>query len=1133
MKSINPVLLFAFALSLAACGGKNLSVDLAPGGDANDLEFVFPPGRAVEHQLPFRISGGIPPYDARVDACPPWVTLFPDQGVLAGARPAGDHDDYLCTYVVTDSGTPRRSASYGLRLTVPASLRHPLVLPGVDDQTFIIGTYRSVLLPQASGGVQPYAYELTCPGGLPAGLHFSERTRVLSGTPTAAYRGSCSYSVTDSNDPMGVESRSVDLHVRGAGLDPLRLRPPVDQSFTVGDSVNVRLLEASGGIPPYTYVLDCPGGTLPEGLSFSSQTGVLSGRPRNPWYGACDYSVSDSSVPAQGTLPESLVLSVTGTSASVLRIDAAGYPDAVELPVEQITRRALPPVSGGTPPYELSLVDCPDWVQRSGGDVLAYPPRSDPGVPARCTFSVRDSAMPAPATDSHVFFVRAVHPDPGSFYFETRHVVERNFPVGQSVTPVALPRALNGRSARAGGEVELTYNLTPALPEGLCLHAERGAVSRNAACPGDSPDSRYTYSDTYSPETDDHPKHLWIIGTPRFSSALRRYCWSVRDTAGTRPPAERCFYLATVSYDVPRFTNLPDERAVIIRSIVLRHTNPCTGCPVEGSPTPSSLDSYDIPLPLAVLPHDWEATTYGHYHLEPRFAGDSPFEFVDPSNADTTPRIRWTVPRPLEEHPLTAYTYGISRTDDAAAPEAAICLDLRFAPRPERYIVHKPAVAGNPEEGYWIVEWGPTWRFRDEAIRRSTGEFLCFPRPLGDDSPSLNQSPGTTSAAQSNPVHQALGPVHARRAAGVAHAAIRDRVAAGRREGAALRLNPSADFASLSGLSEGFDYSGSSESVNMGAELGAGSLQAGLVASFTRTDLRYHAGTGLSGQGYHAGEHDTEIVSVHPFAAWHAPAGGYLWASLGAGSGSLRHRDDLGFPSWSRSDVQLRTYAAGASIPLAEVMHGELQALADIESFALEIEGGDRISTELPTLRGRDYRAGLAWSASVFGRPEASLAYKRLSGDGPEGAQVEARGSASFAGILDPRLTLTGRAEASFGLGDYEQDSWSLGGGVEFTADRLGRGVTLDLDTRMASLDDGGSAGVGLQAEVGYGLWGGPFLGELRPYAGLAFSPGGVSYRRSAGLHLRDTNASQVSVEVYDQSRVRASGLALRLTTAF
>ena len=62
------------------------------------------------------------------------------------------------------------------------------------------------------------------------------------------------------------------------------------------------------------------------------------------------------------------------------------------------------------------------------------------------------------------------------------------------------------------------------------------------------------------------------------------------------------------------------------------------------------------------------------------------------------------------------------------------------------------------------------------------------------------------------------------------------------------------------------------------------------------------------------------FFSVHPFAAWHAPSRGHLWASLGAGLGNLRHRDDLGFPSWSSSDVELRTYAAGASVPLADVL---------------------------------------------------------------------------------------------------------------------------------------------------------------------------------------------------------------------
>ena len=294
----------------------------------------------------------------------------------------------------------------------------------------------------------------------------------------------------------------------------------------------------------------------------------------------------------------------------------------------------------------------------------------------------------------------------------------------------------------------------------------------------------------------------------------------------------------------------------------------------------------------------------------------------------------------------------------------------------------------------------------------------------------------------SNPVHTALAPIHARRAVDVAHAAVRDRVR-GWSPGdprVLSAITPAVGLASLSGQSEGFDYTGSSESMSTGVEVGAGAWQAGLVASFTRTDLHYRAGAGLSEHGYLAGEHNTEILALHPFAAWHASSGEHLWASLGAGMGELRHRDDLGFPSWSRSDVRLLAYTVGASVPVADVLSGELQAEAGIESFALEIEGGGRISSSLPTLRGRDYRAGLAWSAPVPGAPSVSIAYKHFTGDGPEGSRLEAQGSVAVAGIFDPRLSLTASAEASFGLGDYEQNFWGLGGGVRFAPEGLRRG---------------------------------------------------------------------------------------------
>ncbi len=423
-------------------------------------------------------------------------------------------------------------------------------------------------------------------------------------------------------------------------------------------------------------------------------------------------------------------------------------------------------------------------------------------------------------------------------------------------------------------------------------------------------------------------------------------------------------------------------------------------------------------------------------------------------------------------------------------------------------------------------------RVRDDAFwepnaNDGAGEYRC------PDTTAPPPRPGARGV--SNPVHEALGPVHARRATEVVHAAVRDRVRGWSpgSEQASFAVAPEVGLASLSGQSEGFDYTGNSESVTFGAETGAGAWQAGLVASFTGTDLHYRAEPALAELGYRTGEHDTEILSLHPFAAWHAPTGGHLWASLGAGSGRLRHRDDLGFPSWSDSDVRLFAHAVGASVPVADVLSGELQAEAGIDSFAFDIKGGDRISSSLPMMRGLDYRAGLAWSAPVVGAPSVSIAYKHLTGDGPEGGRLEARGSVSMDGILHPRLALLGNAEGSVGLGDHDHKHWRLGGGVRFAPDSLGRGFGLNLDARLVSLAAGHSAGVGIRSEAGYGLWGGPFFGMMRPHVGLIRHSGAQSVRRVFGLDLHGTSNWPLKIEVYDHFSDRSLAFKFSLRHRF
>ena len=102
--------------------------------------------------------------------------------------------------------------------------------------------------------------------------------------------------------------------------------------------------------------------------------------------------------------------------------------------------------------------------------------------------------------------------------------------------------------------------------------------------------------------------------------------------------------------------------------------------------------------------------------------------------------------------------------------------------------------------------------------------------------------------------------------------------------------------------------------------------------------------------------------------------------------------------------------------------------------------------------------------------------------------------------------------------------------GVRFAPGESGRGFGLDLDAHLVSLNDQRSSDVGIRGEAGYGLWGGPYFGTVRPYIGLIRYSGDGSLQRALGVDLRDTPASQVNVEIHDQphDRLRALRFTLR-----
>ena len=193
-----------------------------------------------------------------------------------------------------------------------------------------------LVLPTATGGTAPYSYAAT---GLPAGLAFALRTRVLSGTPTALSTSTVSYTVTDANANVFV----FQFQIRVVSA-VLTLPDPADRTLTVGQSYTFTLAPATGGTAPYTYSVE----DLPAGLTFDGEAREVAGSPQATEIGVnpVEYVVADSGVPRQ---TETNSFDLTVRSAAALSLSAIA--DRNFVPDSEIAPFSIPSAHGGVPPY--------------------------------------------------------------------------------------------------------------------------------------------------------------------------------------------------------------------------------------------------------------------------------------------------------------------------------------------------------------------------------------------------------------------------------------------------------------------------------------------------------------------------------------------------------------------------------------------------------------------------------------------------------------------------------------------------------------------------------------------------------------------------------------------------------------